>query len=182
MSRTHRAASWLRGMAGGVLAAARARVRAVWRRGLAMAVLSLVLALLAVSGAGFLVLAAYLALAQVMAPWSAALIVGGALVGVALLGALGVWLILRGRHDGAASQSAPPAAGAPADADERPVDMAARLGEDLGQRLGRRGVRVSDVMVAALVAGTLLGASPALRARLFRNGGVPPRQRERRRC
>ncbi|MDZ7753254.1 MAG: hypothetical protein U5S82_16775 [Gammaproteobacteria bacterium] len=148
------------------------RIQALWRRALATAALSLALALLAAGGAGFLALAAYLALAQVMAPWSAALIVGGSLLGVALLGALGAWLMLRGRHDGAASQLAPPAAGAPADADERPVDVAARLGEGLGQRLGRRGVRVSDVMVAALVAGTLLGASPALRARLFRNGGV----------
>lgn len=182
MRRTNRGGSWLQGLSGGVVAAAGARVRDLWRRGLATAALSLVLALLAVGGAGFLALAVYFALAQVMAPWSAALIVGGILLGVALIGALGAWLVWRQRYGAIRSQPEPADEGAPGEARERRVDMARRLGEDLGRSLGHRGVRTSDVVMAALVAGAVLGASPALRDRLFRGGGVPSRQRDRHRC
>ncbi len=165
-----------------MLATVRDRIRALWRRGLATAAVGLLLALLATGGAGFLAVAAYLALAQVTAPWGAALIVGGTLLGVALLGALGLWLALRDGHAAAPSRPPPAAAGAPADAGEQPVDMAVRLGGDLGRRLGRRGVRTPEVMLGALVVGTVLGASPALRDRLFRTADVRPRQRDRGHC
>ncbi len=181
MRSTGRAGSWLKVISGDVLATAKNRVRVLWRRGLATAALGLVLALLAAGGAGFLALAVYFALAQAIPPWSAALIVGAILLALALLGALVVRAMLRDGDTEAPSHPPPAGAGAPGAGEERPVDVATRLGEDLGQSLGRRGVRASDVVVAALVAGAVLGASPALRERIFRTDASRDRQRRRRR-
>jgi hypothetical protein len=53
------------------------------------------------------------------------------------------------------------------------VENVAELGRTLGRDLSQYGIRTSDVMLGALLAGTLLGASPALRDRLFGRRGNP---------
>lgn len=134
-----------------------------WRRLLRQSLLLAACSLVALAGVGFLVAAAYLGLRVVLAPWAAALATGGILLVTAAAGLLAARLA-----DGGVDAPAECVADEPR---EQPVDVATRLGEDLGAHLGRRGVRTTDLVFAGLVAGTVLGASPALRQRLFRRDG-----------
>ncbi|MGC1951712.1 MAG: hypothetical protein WA970_03895, partial [Gammaproteobacteria bacterium] len=59
------------------------------------------------------------------------------------------------------SQPAPEAAG---------IDRIARLGETIGASISKQDIRTVDVMIGALIAGALLGASTALRERLLDPG------------
>ncbi len=120
-------------------------------------------------GLVFAAIGAFLSLQQTLQPWLAGLLVGGllALVGLAVL--LMLWLSLAKREPAAPARAKPAVEPpeTPAPNSTGPADDAAQLGETLGAYLGAKGFRTADVMVAALAAGALLGASPALRDRLF---------------
>lgn len=161
------------------------------RRGAIMGGAALFVALLMLIGILFLALGAMLSLAGQMPPWQAGLIVGGALVGLALI----ALLLLRWRHDwsrgsaqgaswrafrrgetrsmddddaactGQSGYRHGPEAVPPRDGVDDRMDQASQLGEALGNQVRRRGSPPSDIMLAALAAGVALGASSALRRR-----------------
>ncbi|MGD8592352.1 MAG: hypothetical protein PVG20_07610 [Thioalkalispiraceae bacterium] len=132
----------------------------------------------ALGGLGFVAVGSYLSLSEVFVPWVAGLIVG---CGILLLSLLGAWLTLLywRRTTQPESPIEPPMENAEA---QTMVDTAAHLGEIVGESLSKSGIRTTDVMIAALVAGTVLGASPALRDRLLkrkRYASPPPRRPQR---
>lgn len=124
-------------------------------------------------GLGFIAVGGYSTLIETMEPWAAGLIVGGVLVVAALLG---VWItvaIWNKRPPTQPSENTPVATVAA----QTTVDTAAHLGEFMGSKLSRSGIRITDVAIAALVAGTILGASPSVRKRLSnrKRSKNPPR-------
>jgi hypothetical protein len=102
-----------------------------------------------------------LSLSEAMAAWQAGLIVGGDVLVWSLICALSARLIVRRR------KPTPPCNRNPSEADAARIDSIARLGETIGASMNRHGIRMADVMIGALVAGTVLGASPALRERVL---------------
>lgn len=126
------------------------------------AALGLILALTAAfAGAGFLLAAFYVYLAQSMPAWGAALVVAGVCFAVAFV----VLLIVRARsarRGGGVGHAAAPSGEAGGGG------AATDLAFDLG-RLGADGVRGNpkSSMAVAMLAGLILGASPALRDRLL---------------
>jgi hypothetical protein len=112
----------------------------------------------------FIAVGSYLSLSERMVPWKAGLIVGGGVLILSVIGALSAGFLVQRRkttQPSSKSQSAPDAAR---------IDSIARLGETIGASISKQGIRTVDVMIGALVAGALLGASPALRERLLRPG------------
>jgi len=108
----------------------------------------------------------YASLSESYTPWIAGLIVGAAVLVIALI------VIAVARHmaqPGFSQQTKPRAAPAMEQAapSQRQVDAVSSIGEHLGASLNNGRVKTIDVLIAALVAGTVLGASPALRNRLF---------------
>jgi hypothetical protein len=152
---------WLRALAGGITAATMHNVRAWWRRSVAAMALMVFLGLTALGCLAFVSVGVYDSLREILPAWQAGLIVGGGLVAIALLVTLIVVLVILkwSKKAGRAEKKPPPV--------QEQLDDIAHLGETIGASLGK-GVRTTDVMIAALVAGTVLGASPALRDRLFR--------------
>ncbi|MCG6969048.1 MAG: hypothetical protein LJE85_04685 [Gammaproteobacteria bacterium] len=129
----------------------------------------------ALGGLGFIAVGSYLSLSEVFVPWVAGLIVG---CGILLLSLLGAWLTILYWRSTPQPQAPiePPEENTEA---QTLVDTATHLGEIVGASLSKSGIRTTDVMIAALVAGTILGASPALRERLLkrkRYGPLPPRR------
>lgn len=136
-------------------------IRTRWRHGMVRNALALAFGLIALGGVAFVAWAAYTALRQALMPWWAGLITGGSLLAVAVIG---IWALFR--TQGGGREEHPPAEPAAAQ-NTPPVDAARRLGQGLGASLRQREVRTTDVVIAALVAGTVLGANPALRERLI---------------
>jgi hypothetical protein len=101
-------------------------------------------------------------LSESLAPWKAGVIIGVVAILLSLIGGLIVWLAMLRK-----SLSRPVGA-KQAPSEENDVDAVTHLGETIGASLFKNGIRTTDIMVAALVAGTVLGASPALRDRLLR--------------
>jgi hypothetical protein len=133
------------------------------------------LGLAALSGVGFIAVGSYLSLSDTLVPWAAGLIVGS---GLLVLSLFGTWIALL--YSRKATQAQTPEK-QPAEENTQAqtmVDTAAHLGEIVGASFGRSGIRTTDVVIAALVAGTILGASPALRKRLLhrKRYGPPPDQ------
>jgi hypothetical protein len=154
---------------GGVAAARIRQMREQWKRSLVLTGVLVACAVVALGGLGFMAAAAYLALRAILLPWQAALVIGGAALLLALVGAL----LARSLLARSGSREAPePDTPAP-HPDASPVENIAELGRTLGRDLSQYGIRTSDVMLGALLAGTLLGASPALRDRLFGRRGSP---------
>ncbi|KPJ95902.1 MAG: hypothetical protein AMJ55_02885 [Gammaproteobacteria bacterium SG8_15] len=135
--------------------------------------------LIALIGVGFIAAGSYFSLTEFFTPWTAGLIVGCVMLLMALLGAWITVLYLQ-----KTTQSLPPENPMPDNSrDQSKVDTAAHLGEIVGARLSNSNIRTIDVMIAALVAGTILGASPALRKRLSNRqrsarSSRPPQQHE----
>lgn len=119
--------------------------------------------LTAFSGMGFIAIGSYISLREALVPWAAGLIVG---LGMLLLSLLGSWFTLLYLRKNAPSQTPPKSATEDSEIRTR-IDNVAHLGEIVGASLSKSGIRTTDVMIAALVAGTILGASPALRDRLL---------------
>jgi hypothetical protein len=116
----------------------------------------------AIGGLGFVAVGGYSSLIETLEPWAAGLIVGGVIL---LLSLLGIWVTIAFWKKRTHTQppEKPPLTTAEA---QTTVDTAARLGEFMGSRLSKSGIRTTDVTIAALVAGTILGASPSIRKRL----------------
>jgi len=111
------------------------------------------------SGPVFIAVGVYLSLCKSFEPWLSGLIVGGIIILLCLVCALGaVAYIRRGRVYSEEDTHGPPE-------QKTQVENAAYLGEIIGAHLSQRGIRATDVVIAALAAGTVLSAGPALRGR-----------------
>lgn len=141
----------------GVVAAKINDVRDQWRRRMVARGIVAFCALIAFGGLAFIAVGSYLSLSERMVPWKAGLIVGGGVLVLSVIGVLAAWLFVHRRK----SQHAPNAAG---------IDGIARLGEAIGASIGKQGIRTADIVIVALIAGAVLGASSALRERLLRPG------------
>jgi xanthine/uracil permease len=106
----------------------------------------------------FIAVGSYLSLREVLSPLKSGLVMGSILAGLSIIGILITWFLVQRRNHARSTNPKP---------EDVPVDTIASLGETIGYGLGERGVRQTDVVIAALVAGTVLGASPVLRDRLF---------------
>lgn len=146
---------------GGVTAAKINDVRDQWRqRIVAMGVVAFC-ALAAFGGLAFIAVGSYLSLREGMVPWKAGLIVGGGVLVLSLIGALSARFLVHRRKatpPSGKSQPAPEAAR---------IDSIARLGETIGASISKQDIHTVDVLIGALIAGALLGASSALRERLL---------------
>ena len=131
---------------------------------IARTLLLMLLGCAVVGGTAFIAIGTYLSLSEALTAWAAGLIVGGAILILSLIVAWIAWLYTRKPKQPQAPNQ-PPAQSAEAQA---MVDTAAHRGEVVGASLSKSGIRTTDVMIAALVAGTILGGSPALRNRLLR--------------
>jgi len=116
----------------------------------------------------FVAVGAYLSLCRIFAPWLSGLMVGGGILVLSLAGSLVLWLFV---GDKEVPNEKPPRDRI---SEKTQVDNAAYLGELIGTHLNRHGLRTFDVALAALVAGAVLGAGPALRARRRRRKDEPP--------
>lgn len=131
--------------------------------------LSFILLLFAAAFAGlvFIVLGGYLSLASVMEPWQAGGIVGGGmLLLVAIVLSIVVWLI--GRHG--RKPVRPPfsdSLDASSSGTMRRASAHSFVGAAVDEMLGRGSLKLRDVIIGAVVAGLVLGASPNLRQRIF---------------
>lgn len=114
------------------------------------------------SGVGFIVAGSYLSLSEVLVPWAAGLIVGCGLLIVSLLGA---WITVASWQKTTQNQL-PEKSDRNNTSIQNTVETAEHLGEIVGARFSKSGIRTIDVMIAALAAGTILGAGPSLRKRL----------------
>jgi len=124
--------------------------------------------LAAFGGLVFALLGLYLSLETVLEPWMAGLIVGGAMI---LIAFIALWVIARliakqGRMEALPSSSSAAYATAPPPSGAHAPDA---LRATVTEMLGAANVRTSDIVIGALVAGLVLGASPRLRQRLFRS-------------
>ncbi len=123
--------------------------------------------LAAFGGLVFALLGIYLSLEAVMEPWLAGVIVGCAMV---LIAVIALWIVARlitkqGRPETLPPSSKPTLAAA----HKPPETVSETLRATVGDVLGASNIRASDVVLGALVAGLVLGASARLRERLFRN-------------
>ncbi|HZX24184.1 MAG TPA: phage holin family protein [Woeseiaceae bacterium] len=134
------------------------RFQTWWQHQAVAAVLLVVCAVIALAAIGFAVTSGYLALKVAMPAWAAALVTAGTLLVLALIaGVVANSYARRPLREPARSPGREPEA--------PPVELASRMGRSLGENLSRRGVRSTDVVIAALVAGVALGVAPALRER-----------------
>jgi hypothetical protein len=152
----------IRGLFGDVATAKINDVRDQWRRRIVATGVMALCALAALCGLGFITVGSYLSLREGMVPWKAGLIGGGAMLALALIGALSARLLVHRRK---ATQQA---GGNQPPREAARIDSIARLGETIGASICKQGIRATDVVIGALVAGVILGARPALRQRLLR--------------
>jgi len=127
--------------------------------------LTLLCGVIGTGGLAFITIGWYTALRETLAPWSAGFIVGGVMLVAAIAGVLAIWYSVRNKR-GHSGTPAPESTSRSAQ-----LDAVTHLGKTIGSSMNQRDVRTTDVMIAALVAGTVLGASPALREQLFRHRG-----------
>lgn len=149
---------------GAVTAATFGRVREQLQRSLLLGAVAAFCSLLALCGLGFVAVGGYLSLREALAPWQAGLVVGGAALVLSLSGVLAAYFLTR--RQGNTPQHSTDHPGR----EEAPLDSAADLGRAIGAGLARHGVHSTDVMLGALLAGTVLGASQGLRNKPPRRG------------
>lgn len=111
--------------------------------------------LLGLAALGFLVAGVYLLLSAHLVSWAAALLAGVIVLAISSLLMLMAWLITRRGADDGANETP---AGSQSGDDTAALVMAMMEKADFDAR---------DASIIALVAGTVLGASPALRRSLF---------------
>ena len=138
--------------------------RAGFRRSLAWLVLGLSCWLLtlgaALAGLGFVLFAWYRALAETLAPWHAGLIVGCGVLLVTIIVLLCIALAI-----GQGGERVPPGnrgSGSQREASAS-ADAAGKLGSAVGDMIAKSPIKTSDIVLTALIAGMVLGASPGLR-------------------
>ncbi|MGA9573089.1 MAG: hypothetical protein WBS20_03980 [Lysobacterales bacterium] len=164
--------SWLHGLLKGLAENALSSVRAWWERRLIETTLMLFCGLATLGALGFVAVGGYISLCQFFSPWQSGLIVGGILLLLSLTGALLLWRFTKSAAPHPAPRSECPET-APGTG-QAPLDDVAQLGEIIGARLGQRGIHKTDVMLSALVAGTVIGVSSALRHRRRQPKGDVP--------
>jgi hypothetical protein len=153
------------------------------------ALLLVACAVIALAAIGFAVMSGYLALSVAMPAWAAALVTAGTLLVLALIAGLVANRYARQplrRPDGPQARRSHGRQSHGRQSHGRqpetpPVELATRMGRSLGENLSRRGVRSTDVVIAALVAGVALGVAPALRERFGSTDDDEERRPERRR-
>ncbi|WP_405235693.1 phage holin family protein [Lentisalinibacter orientalis] len=155
------------------------RFQTWWQHQAVAAVLLVACAVIALAAIGFAVMSGYLALSVAMPAWAAALVTAGSLLVLALIAGLVANSYARQplrQRDGPRSRQSHGR-----QPETPPVELATRMGRSLGENLSRRGVRSTDVVIAALVAGIALGVAPALRERFGSPDDDDERRPERRR-
>jgi len=151
----------------GIVAAEKAKLWQALSRSAVLFSLAIFATLAAFGGLIFALLGVYLSLETALAPWAAGMIVGGATI---LIAFVALWIIARllarqGRMGMAPSSAAFAAAPQPSSIGNAPDALRSTVSE----MLGAANVRTSDIVIGALVAGLVLGASPRLRQRIFRS-------------
>lgn len=117
-------------------------------------------------GAGGVILIAvggYLSLCQSFSSWISGLIVGGIIVTASLVGLITAKMIMSSGESNRKIESVEKESDHGQSGNQ--VENAAYLGEVIGANLSRKGIGTMDVIFAALAAGTVLRAGPALRTR-----------------
>lgn len=109
-------------------------------------------------GLGFLVAGLYLYLAEFLVPWGAALGAGLAVLVLALVFLILCWLAAKGP-----SSKSPP--------EKEDSAQGGETVEALVKLLENSGISTKEASLVALLGGTLLGASPELRRKLFGGRG-----------
>lgn len=134
----------------------------LWRGAARLTLVMSLLGLAATAVVGGLIFASlglYLSLAETMPPWQAGAIVGG---GVVLLAAI---LLMVAALVIARQGRAVPRGGS---VFERASDgPAAQLGSAIGDIIAKSNIKISDIVLTALITGMVLGASPRLRQRIL---------------
>jgi hypothetical protein len=122
----------------------------------------------ALSGLIFVFLGAYLSLAEVMQPWQAGAIVGSAVMLIAII-LLVIAVLVIGWQRRTTTGSVPlrGAAASPEGGPSSRNDGAGLLGMSVGDMLAKSNIKTTDIVLSALVAGMVLGASPRLRQWIF---------------
>ncbi len=109
-------------------------------------------------GLGFLVVGLYLYLTEFMVDWGAALGAGLAVLVLALIFLVLAWLAAKGPSK-------------PSPEEEPSAHQGGEAVETLVRLLEKSCISIKEASLIALVGGTLLGASPELRRKLFGGGG-----------
>lgn len=121
--------------------------------------LFLFVTVLGMVGFGFLVAGVHLLLAAHLPAWAAALLTGSAVLLLAILVLLVFRLARGGRHTGQGGEP-PGEARQGASRNAELLDLAIELA-------GKSGLNARDATLIALIAGTVVGVSPALRRQLL---------------
>lgn len=139
-----------------IIAAEQAKL---WKGSVKLAIMMSLLGLAIMTivvGMIFVLIGLYLSLAEKMPSWEAGMIVGG---GVVLLAV--IWLIV------IAQQGKDPPFKANNASEQASDDPTAQLGSMIGDIVAKSNVKSSDIVLATLIAGLVLGASPSLRRRIL---------------
>ncbi|CAL1239921.1 hypothetical protein [Candidatus Methylocalor cossyra] len=145
---------WL-GWLGELAAFERDRLRRGLSRKVLGAAVALFAALAALEGLLILLWGGYASLAEVLSPWAAGLIIGGAALFLAAVTLAVAMAILR-RRDSPRETPFPPFRGA----EQKGPEL---LGAAASEIVNKADLKARDLAALALVAGLLLGASPRLR-------------------
>jgi len=159
---------WVGAMMGRATANKTRQLRELFERGVVYSTLVRLSAAVALLAVALIAVGGYISLSTQYTPWIAGFIVGGVVLVLSLIVMLLVWYTAHPPFSApiSGSRKATPVSETPPPS-ERQVDAITRIGEDIGASLNNGRVKTIDVMIAALVAGTVLGASPALRKRVL---------------
>jgi hypothetical protein len=152
-----------------LFAAEKARLWHGLSRSILGAVLAILAALAALEGLAITMVGGYASLKQTMPPWEAGLIVGGAIILVAVILLAVIASVIRRQGQG---PELPPATHRIHRAPRYPEsaatgDASSLLKTAAAEMIGKANIKVRDIALAALVAGLVLGASPGLRRQVF---------------
>lgn len=149
-----------------IVAAEKAKLWQALSRSAVLLALAIFAALAAFGGLVFALLGIYLSLEAVVEPWTAGIIVGCAMIVIAFVA---LWVIARLITKQGRTPELPPRSSATlAAASPPPGAIPESLRATVSDVLGAAHIRTSDIVIGALVAGLVLGASTNLRQRLIR--------------
>ncbi|BBA37183.1 putative uncharacterized protein [Methylocaldum marinum] len=150
-----------------IVAAEKAKLWQALSRSAVLFALAIFSALAAFGGLVFALLGIYLSLEAVVEPWTAGIIVGCAMIVIAFVA---LWVIARLITKQGRTPELPPRSSATlAAASPPPGAIPESLRATVSDVLGAAHIRTSDIVIGALVAGLVLGASTNLRQRLVRS-------------
>lgn len=152
-------AGWVRALTEGLIVGWLKVMMHAEKRRTVKAALFLFCGLAAMGSLAFIAVGTYVSLREYFTPWLSGLIIGGAILALSIVGSLVLWLFMGREADLERNPTGQ------SETEQARLDNAAYLGEIIGRQLSRRGIRTTDVMIAALVAGAVLGVGPVLRSR-----------------